>query len=101
MLRTPLLAGIQAVAFDAFPILDPRPIFALAEDLFPGKGNEFSAQWRNRQFEYTWLRVISGQYADFWAVTEDALRFAAKAADVKISPDQQRQLMEGYLRLKP
>jgi hypothetical protein len=26
-----------ALAFDAFPIFDPRPIFALAEELFPGK----------------------------------------------------------------
>ena len=29
--RTP----IKAIAFDGFPIFDPRPIFALAENLFP------------------------------------------------------------------
>ena len=32
----------QAIAFDAFTIFDPRPISALAETLFPGKGTEVS-----------------------------------------------------------
>src|SRR5215813_8069426 len=71
--------GIKAIAFDAFPILDPRPIFALAETLYPGKGSELSNLWRTRQFEYTWLRTLSQRYADFWQVTEAALVFAAKA----------------------
>ena len=46
-------SGIKAVAFDAFPIFDPRPIFALAEELFPGRGAALSDEWRSRQFEYT------------------------------------------------
>ena len=29
---------IKAIAFDAFTTFDPRPIFALAEKLFPNKG---------------------------------------------------------------
>lgn len=37
---------IKAIAFDAFPIFDPRPIFVLAEQLFPGKGAELSNVWR-------------------------------------------------------
>jgi 2-haloacid dehalogenase len=44
---------VQAIAFDAFPIFDPRPVFALAEELFPGKGADLSQAWRTRQFEYT------------------------------------------------
>jgi hypothetical protein len=31
----------RAIAFDAFPIFDPRPVFGLAETLFPGKGAAF------------------------------------------------------------
>ena len=46
--------------------------------MFPGKGAELSNAWRTRQFEYTWLRTMSGRYADFWHVTEEALIFAAK-----------------------
>lgn len=92
---------IKAVAFDAFPLLDPRPIFATVEQLFPGKGTDFSNQWRTRQFEYTWLRTISGRYVDFWQVTGDALRFAAKAMSLPVSPAQEQLLVEGYLKLKP
>src|SRR5262245_52339990 len=61
----------KAIAFDAFPIFDPRPVFGLAETLFPGKGAELSNAWRTRQFEYQWLRALSGHYADFWHTTED------------------------------
>jgi 2-haloacid dehalogenase len=59
---------IGALAFDAFPILDPRPIFVLADAMYPGTG--LSDEWRTRQFEYTWLRVAARHYADFWPVTE-------------------------------
>lgn len=45
-------AKLKAIAFDAFPIFDPRPVFALAEKLFPGRGAELSNAWRIRQFEY-------------------------------------------------
>lgn len=33
-------AKIAAVAFDGFAVFDPRPIAKLAEDTFPGKGEE-------------------------------------------------------------
>jgi hypothetical protein len=39
---------IKAIAFDGFPIFDPRPIFALTEELFPGKGTDLSTAWRTR-----------------------------------------------------
>ena len=42
-------ATIKAIAFDGFPIFDPRPIFALAEEMFPGRGVELSNVWRTRQ----------------------------------------------------
>jgi 2-haloacid dehalogenase len=91
---------IKALAFDAFPIFDPRPVFALAERLFPGSGSELSNAWRVRQFEYQWLRALSGHYADFWRATEDALLFAAKLMKLDLTPDKGKQLMEAYLELK-
>ena len=90
---------IKAVLFDAFPVFDPRPVFALAEELFPGKGADLAAAWRTRQFEYTWLRTISHKYADFWQVTEDALVFAAKMTNVDLTSDKRSRLMEAYLEL--
>jgi 2-haloacid dehalogenase len=91
---------IKAIAFDGFPIIDPRPVFAKVEQMFPGKGTELSNAWRTRQFEYTWLRTLSGQYSDFWHVTQDALVFAAKALRIDVSADQRDQLMQTYLGLK-
>jgi 2-haloacid dehalogenase len=89
----------RAVAFDAFPIFDPRPVFGLAETLFPGKGTALSETWRTRQFEYQWLRALSGHYADFWNTTEDALVFAAKLLRLELSPPKRAQLMQAYLKL--
>lgn len=91
---------IKAIAFDGFPIIDARPVFTLVEEIFPGKGLELSNAWRTRQFEYTWLRTLGGNYADFWHVTEDALVFAAKIAKVELSAEQRDRLMQSYLSLK-
>jgi 2-haloacid dehalogenase len=92
---------VQAIAFDAFPVFDPRPVFAQAEQLFPGRGGELSNEWRTRQFEYTWLRVAAGHYADFWHITQDALEFAATKLSLELSPEKRNKLMSAYLELKP
>lgn len=89
----------KAIAFDAFPIFDPRPIFKLAESLFPGKGGDLSNAWRIRQFDYQWLRALGGRYADFWQATEDSLVFAAKSMKLDLTPDKRDQLMQAYLQL--
>jgi 2-haloacid dehalogenase len=91
---------IKAIAFDGFPIIDPRPVFAKTDEIFPGKGTELSNAWRSRQFEYTWLRTLGGHYADFWQVTEQSLVFAAKSLKVDLSGGQRDQLMQTYLKLK-
>jgi 2-haloacid dehalogenase len=91
--------GIRALAFDGFTAFDPRPIAGLTERLFPGKGRELFATWRTRQFEYTWLRIVTHRYADFWTVTEEALVFAANAAGVELGDEPRRRLMDGYLQL--
>ena len=90
----------KAVAFDAFPIFDPRPVFDFPETLFPGKGAELSNAWRTRQFEYQWLRALAGRYADFWQTTEDGLVFAAKLLQLELTPEKRKRLMRTYLRLK-
>ena len=91
---------IKAVAFDAFPIFDPRPVFILAEQLFPGRGAELSNAWRARQFEYQWLRALSDHYANFWQATEDALVFSAEMLKLNLTPDKRVRLMDAYLALK-
>lgn len=90
---------IRAIAFDAFPVLDPRPIAALAEKLFPGKGGDLMNAWRTRQFEYQWLRALSGNYADFLATTQDSLAFAADLLHLEMTAGQRTQLVDAHLHL--
>jgi 2-haloacid dehalogenase len=90
----------RAIAFDAFPILDPRPIAAIAEKLFPGRGPALMDTWRTRQFEYSWLRSVSHRYVDFWRVTEDALVFAASVLELPLDASARQRLMEAYLDLR-
>jgi len=90
----------KAIAFDGFPIIDPRPVFAKLEEMFPGKGTEVGNIWRTRQFEYTWLRTLGGRYVDFWRVSEESLVFAAKARGIDLSASERDQLMQSWLTLK-
>lgn len=96
----PSAPRIKAIAFDGFTIFDPRPIGALAEELFPGKGIALSDAWRTRQFEYTWLRTLTGSYKDFWHVTEEALVFATKLLKLELTAERRDRLMQAYLQLK-
>ncbi|HEU4414483.1 MAG TPA: haloacid dehalogenase type II [Candidatus Angelobacter sp.] len=90
---------IKAVAFDAFPIFNPNPVFALTEKLFPGNGPALSDEWRTRQFEYAWLRMAAHHYADFWRITQDALTFAANKLKLDLTTDKREALMNAYLKL--
>ena len=90
----------RAIAFDAFPVFDPRPIATLAEMLFAGLGPELISLWRTRQFEYTWLRTAAGSYTDFMRVTEDSLVYAAKALKVELRGEQRDRLLASYLELR-
>jgi 2-haloacid dehalogenase len=91
--------NIKAIAFDAFPIFNPSPVFVLAEQLFPGKGSALGEEWRSRQFEYTWLRIVTHHYADFWQITQDALTFAADKLQLELTAEKREALMSAYLKL--
>lgn len=93
-------AGFKALAFDAFPIFDPRPIAALTERLFPGEGQALMNAWRVRQFEYQWLRALAGRYVDFLEATHDSLVFATDQLRLKMSSAQQAQLMAAWSNLQ-
>src|SRR5579871_6053437 len=71
---------IKACVFDAYGTLFDlsAPTAALASELGPA-GPQISALWREKQLQYTWLRSLMGQYADFAEVTADALDYALAA----------------------
>jgi 2-haloacid dehalogenase len=92
-------SAFKAIAFDGFAIFDPRPVAALAESLFPGRGTTLMDAWRARQFEYQWLRALAHRYADFLQVTEESLRFAAQQLRLDMSTNQQQQLILEWSKL--
>lgn len=91
---------IGAIAFDAFALFDPRPVFQACEAVAPGKGNELASLWRTRQFEYQWLRALGGRYEDFYAASEAALEFAARSLKLDLAADARERLMHGFLELR-
>ena len=91
----------KAVAFDYFVVFNPDSVVKRVEQLLPGRGREFTTIWRSRQFEYTWLRAITGRYVDFSAVTRDALAYTVHAMKMTMNAEDERQLMDAYLHLEP
>ena len=91
----------KAVAFDYLVLFDPNSVVPVVEQTFPGKGRELTQLWRTRQFEYTWLRSITDRYVDFFAVTEDALVYAANAMKLELTLARKQRLLNAYLHLTP
>jgi 2-haloacid dehalogenase len=91
----------RAVAFDYFVIFDPNSVVPEVEKAFPGKGVEFAKAWRNKQFEYSFLRSITNDHEDFFKVTGDALDYTAGQMHLELPSETRAQLLNAYLTLKP
>jgi 2-haloacid dehalogenase len=91
---------IRAIAFDAFPLIDPTPIATRVRAMFPEKADALLNSWRTRQFEYAWLRTLGGAYTDFWQTTRDALVFAATSVGLPLTDAGRDELMQTYRELK-
>lgn len=99
--QVPINPNIKAIAFDGFPIFDPRPIFGLVKTLYPEKGTQLAKLWFSKIFGYTWLRTTGNHYKEFYAVIDDALIFSAEIMKIKITPQNHKKLMDAWLMLKP
>lgn len=94
--------AIRAFVFDAYGTLfDVRSVTARCEELFPKKGAALNTIWRTKQLEYSWLRTLMGQYADFWQITGNALKFALAGLNLEYTREQFQYLLESYLHLAP
>ena len=91
---------IRAICFDLFTLFDPRSVVSVAKTIVPEHAAELCDAWRVRQFEYSWLRVASGQYTDFRRVTEDALAYAGKTRGLGFSHSQRDTLVAAYWQLE-
>jgi 2-haloacid dehalogenase len=93
------MAGARAFVFDAYGTLFDVHSVVAALRAVTAEAEAVSLLWRAKQLEYTWLRALMGSYADFWAVTDEALRFALKRFGIRVTPDQHAALLEAYLHL--
>lgn len=92
--------NIKAVAFDGFPIFDPRPIFGLSKALYPEQGNPLAKLWFTKIFGYTWLRTAGDHYKDFHSVIEEALIFSAEILKLDLTTEKKEQSIGIWLNLK-
>ncbi|MDE2474715.1 MAG: haloacid dehalogenase type II, partial [Alphaproteobacteria bacterium] len=93
------LSGIDACVFDAYGTLfDVNSATSPTLSDLGDKAGLLNRIWREKQLQYTWLRVAQGRHADFWQVTGDALDFSLDILGISNS-GLRRRLMEAYLTL--
>ncbi|HPT50217.1 MAG TPA: haloacid dehalogenase type II [Accumulibacter sp.] len=91
--------GIEACVFDAYGTLfDVGSVARGARHLLGQREQALSDLWRDKQLQYTWLRGLAGQHADFWQVTSDALDFSLATLGIK-SDGLHERLMDFYLEI--
>jgi 2-haloacid dehalogenase len=90
------LAPVDAVVFDAYGTLfDVNSAAARCREALGPQADAFSATWRRKQLEYSWLRSLMGAHADFWQLTAEALDYACERHAIADASLRQR-LLETY-----
>jgi 2-haloacid dehalogenase len=91
--------SLAAVVFDAYGTLfDLSTIAGGARDALGDDTEAFALLWRRKQLEYTWLRALMGDYADFWQVTGESLGYAL-AAMGRDDPALRARLMQRHMNV--
>lgn len=94
------MARVRGCVFDAYGTLfDVHSVIAACRDVAPD-APALSETWRAKQLEYTWLRSLMGDYADFWSITDAALRFALRRYGISLEATQHARLLDAYHRLE-
>ena len=97
--------AIDTCIFDAYGTLFDVNAAAreAAEDgAFPALAERWqalAASWRDKQLQYSWLRAITGDHADFWQVTGDGLDWALEAQGLAGDAALRDRLMGLYREL--
>jgi 2-haloacid dehalogenase len=76
----PSLGQIYAVVFDAYgTLLDVHAAMARYASQLGEAWPQISADWRQKQLEYTWVRSLAGpdRHRNFWQLTREALAWTA------------------------
>jgi 2-haloacid dehalogenase len=90
---------IRACVFDAYGTLFDVSNVAVGVTEKTGVDSKaFSALWRSKQLEYSWVRAVTGHHVDFWQVTRDALDYAVESFGLSDST-RGSPVLDAYLRL--
>lgn len=95
---------IKTAVFDAYGTLFDVTAAAREAAAEPGAETllrvwpDLAAHWRSKQLQYTWLRAVTGDHADFWSVTKDALDWAMEACRLD-DKDLRERLLQLYWEL--
>lgn len=96
---------ITTCVFDAYGTLFDVTAAARAAAAEPGRealaavAPRLSELWRWKQLQYTWLRAVTGEHADFWTVTQDGLDWAMEALALA-DPALRARLLALYRELR-
>ncbi len=91
---------MTAVVFDAYGTLfDVHSVTTLADQLFPGRGNDISQMWRQKQLEYSWLHALMNRYINFEIINQNSLTHTFNQLQLTYQLDQVNALLNGYQKL--
>ncbi|WP_101068835.1 haloacid dehalogenase type II [Roseovarius salinarum] len=97
---------ITTCIFDAYGTLFDVSAAARQAAAEPGR-ETFAAHWpaiaqnwRLKQLQYTWLRAVTGDHTDFWAVTQDGLDWALEAEGLAGDAELRARLLQLYRELE-
>ncbi len=97
---------VKACVFDAYGTLFDVAAAARAAAAEPGAEPlaavwpKLAEIWRLKQLQYTWLRAVTGDHADFWAVTADGLDVAMEACGLGGDAALRARLLALYRELE-
>jgi 2-haloacid dehalogenase len=92
---------IRALVFDAYGTLFDVAAVSHACAGVAADPSRFVALWRAKQLEYAFLRALMRRYVDFWAVTRDALHYAAAHTGIALTAEQQAALLDAWYHVAP
>ncbi len=61
---------------------------------------ELATHWRNKQLQYTWIRAIANDHADFWKVTCHALEWSLERCGLDGDAELKDRLLALYWELE-
>ena len=90
-----------AIGLDVYgTLVDPLGMARYLRGFVGARADEVAAQWRAKLLEYTFRRTAMGVYENFDVCTTQALRFVLDIAQIKLTEEEQHQLIDRYQRLQ-